>query len=93
MSLLNQAKGCVAGEILNHSAAGFRSYFRDDISRLSATQNFSMINLIKTGPVKLNIVQGGSDISGTLSKLPCRIKNYFFEKFFGPNPSQLCAEA
>ncbi len=38
-------------------------------------------------------VQGGSDISGTLSKLPCSIKNYFFEQFFGPKPSQLCAEA
>ncbi len=38
-------------------------------------------------------IQGGSDISGTLSKLPCCIKNYFFEKFFCPKPSQLCAEA
>jgi hypothetical protein len=39
------------------------------------------------------ILQGGSDISGPLSKLHCHIKNYFFEKFFCPKPSQLCVEA
>ncbi len=38
-------------------------------------------------------LQGGSDISGTLSNLHCRIKNNFLNQFFCPKPSQPSSEA
>jgi hypothetical protein len=42
-------------------------------------------------PVRISI-QGGSDISGTLSKLHCCIKKIILSKFFCHKPSQLSAE-
>jgi hypothetical protein len=38
-------------------------------------------------------IQGGSDISGTLSKLHCHIKKLYLKKLFRPEPSQLSVEA
>jgi hypothetical protein len=50
-----------------------------------------LLSMLRSG--SLQVVQGGSDISGTLSMLHRHIiKNLFF-KFFFAKPSQLFAEA
>jgi hypothetical protein len=50
-----------------------------------------LLSMLRSG--SLQVVQGGSDISGTLSMLHRHINKNLFFKFFFAKPSQLFAEA
>ena len=66
----------------------------NNVSRIGVKKNHFLWDCpSKAKGVPVSKVQGGSDISGTLSKLHCRIEKHIFFQFFCFKPSQLSAEA